>query len=429
MVHSYDQDKNYLEQLQNVNFSFNKYQDLIRRYTNYKEKFSVCLLKVVNFKAYYHRFGYKCSHEIVSYVYMRLKKHVNGRGTVLMYNYNMLLLILWDFNNQDEIKDFIEEILFEFEEPCNISDHKIKVELNAGIAIYPENSEKIEELLRYSDIALSNSSKHNKYKIFTSNMYIDTIMNEVLNTDLLNALAKDEFILYYQPQVNLYNEKIYGVEALIRWNHPLYGMLPSFLFIDTLIKNGMINKVGEWVVQKACNQNKKWAQLGYKGMDMFINVSPNQLKDENFYLFIQNVLEREKINPSCINIEITEYEPFNTKNIVMDNLNNLRNLGVKIFLDDFGTCYSFLNNLCILPIDGIKIDRFFIYDIMTNDRKRIVIKKIIELANELDIDVIVEGIEKKEQLDYLKEIGCYKVQGYYFGKPMHPDDIVKLFKH
>ncbi|SHI06469.1 bifunctional diguanylate cyclase/phosphodiesterase [Sporanaerobacter acetigenes] len=431
MAQIYNQNEDYSEIVEGINFSFNKCKDLIQDLTNDKDRFAICQLKVTNLKMYCYRFGYKYGHAMICHVYMELKKYLDNKGVVIRVHDNILILVLWNFNNKMELEKFIEEFLAKFENPCDIMNHKIKIQMNIGLAIYPQNGEEIEMLLRYADIALDYCQKDSckKYEFFNFDMYLKVAMKEIEEMDILNALTDKEFILYYQPQVNLYTNRIYGFEALIRWDHPLYGLLPPFLFIDKLIENGAINEVGKWIMEEACRQKKIWNQLRYKDIIVSVNVSIEQLEDENFHLLIKDLLKKFNIKASSLNIEITEHEPYKLQKSVINNLKEIKKLGARIYLDDFGTSYCYLNNLCVLPVDGIKIDKFFIDDIEKNKKKYIVTKQTIELANQLGIDVVAEGIERKEQIDYLKEIGCYKAQGYFFGKPMPFDETISILEN
>lgn len=250
-------------------------------------------------------------------------------------------------------------------------------------------------------------------------------LHEEVNKEiaLMEAVTKNEFILYYQPQVNINSNKIYGIEALIRWKHPKLGIVSPAYFIDDIENNGMIKSVGKFVLVEACMELLRLKKEGLNELVMSINVSVNQLEDKLFLPFFEKTLEYMKIEGKDINIEITERILLNPSETVLNTLIAIRKKGIKIFIDDFGTGYSSLNYLFNFPIDGIKIDKTFVKDIIHNNRKLIVLKNIIKLCNELELLIIVEGVEEKEQLNCLKKLNCEIIQGYIFSKPVDDNEI------
>ncbi len=429
MENPYRKQKCSMDQLPSINFSVNTYKKLIETYVKDKDKFAICLIDINNFKIYNHIFGYEYGDQLLLYIFRELEKYIEERGKVFRFGGDILMVLLWDIEDKKEVERIIKGFLVKFRGFYEFKGHKIIIKFKIGVAVYPEDSDEIEPLLRYADIALFYSKQNieDEYKMFDFNMHKEVVMKEVVEMDIINSLADDEFILYYQPQIDLITGKTYAVEALIRWMHPLYGMLPPSLFINSIEENGMINDVGKWVIEEACRQLKKWHELGYNHIHVFINVSGKQLANKDFFYFVKNVLEETKIDPLFLCLEITEYSLSISEQYIVKNLVKLRNLGVKIYLDDFGMAYSSLDHLIHFPIDGIKIDRSFINGINSDHKKLIIIKKTIELADELGLDIIVEGVEEIEQLDCLKKLSCNKIQGYLFGKPMDPSEVTACF--
>jgi EAL domain-containing protein (putative c-di-GMP-specific phosphodiesterase class I) len=219
--------------------------------------------------------------------------------------------------------------------------------------------------------------------------------------------------------------KVYGMEALIRWDSPKLGMVSPAQFIRVLEKSRMINEVGRFVFNEACRSIMRFQKLGYSNLSMSINVSQVQLEDTNFLSNIDEALEKTGVNPELISIEITERIIMSPTENIMNILKELRSRGIKIYIDDFGTEYSSLNYLYKLPIDGIKVDKSFIDRVDCSEKELIILKNIINIARELNIDLVAEGVEKKEQLDRLLQINCPKIQGYFFGKPVCSDEFIK----
>ena len=241
---------------------------------------------------------------------------------------------------------------------------------------------------------------------------------------MYHALKNNEFVLYYQPQIDISTMKTYGVEALIRWNHPKKGILSPVHFIDIAEQNGMINEIGKFVIYKACSEIKKCHDLGYPDLYMSINICPRQLEDIFFITFLQTTLKKIHISPEYLIFEITEGQYLNHDEHTLDNISKLKDIGIKIYIDDFGMKYSSLSWLRQFSINGIKIDKSFIDEIHSSRKDFIITESIVNLANALNIEVIAEGVEKKEQLDCLRKMNCNKIQGFIFSKPVSMDKLI-----
>lgn len=247
-----------------------------------------------------------------------------------------------------------------------------------------------------------------------------------LSKDLYYALDKNELIIYYQPQIDLNTNKIIGVEALLRWFHSTKGIISPSIFIPIAEKNGLINSIGEWVLKKSCIQNKKWQDMGLSPIKMAVNFSIYQFNQANIGEQIKNILEGISLEAKYLEIEITERLPIENTNNIFKVLSELKKLGISIAIDDFGKGYSSLNLLRSFSFDCIKIDMQFIQGIESNEKDRFIIMAIVDLAKNLEINVIAEGVETKKQIEFLKKINCNQSQGYYFYKPMPADEMEKI---
>lgn len=243
-----------------------------------------------------------------------------------------------------------------------------------------------------------------------------------LEKKLKTAIENEEFFLVYQPQLDLLTEKVSGIEALIRWDLQ-GGVVPPGEFIPAAEELGLIIPIGQWVLNKACSQIREWILQGIPVVPVSVNISSAQLKNEGFYDDLCKVLEVTGIQPELLELEITESICIDSFDTVRELLCRIRKLGVRIALDDFGTGYSSLNYIKNLPLDVLKIDKSFIDDIISNPSEKAIIGTIIQLAHILNLEVVAEGVETKTQYDYLKKIGCCKIQGFYFSKPKSPDEI------
>lgn len=244
-----------------------------------------------------------------------------------------------------------------------------------------------------------------------------------------HALENNEFELYYQPQFHLQTGKMVGVEALIRWNHPLLGFLPPDRFIPQAEDTGFIHELGQWVIEEACRQAKLWKDQGFFLERVAVNLSSLQIYQKNFFDKIKEMVEKIDFQPHILELEITESILMKNTEDVIETLHRIKSLGVKIALDDFGTGYSSLSYLRQFPVDRIKIDGSFLKGLNDNLINNIILKSIIELANNLNIDVIAEGIEHEEHVEILKELQCNEGQGYFFSKPVPAGELENILKN
>lgn len=416
-------------------FNFNSSIKNFKRYFNMSiEEYgrcAVCLADIGNFRLYNYIFGYEIGDILLNMIVDRIQTIIGEMGCVLRFAGDVLLILLYKVSDRLEVSKIVEKIIKGFSDVFEISGHKIRALINIGISMYPEDGYEADTLIKYAEIALNNSKKLNteRYVFFCRDMYENVIKKGKVQIDVLNALCNNQFILYYQPQVDIDTMKIYGIEALLRWNHPADGILSPMNFIDIIEQNGMINEIGRFVLKEACREIKRLHNMGYCDLNISVNISEKQLEDDYFSDFIENVLKDTGLKAQYLTLEITERILINPSEKILNILSELKNKGIKIFIDDFGTGYSSLNYLYNLPINGIKIDKSFINKIGTSEKEYIIIKNIIKLAQELDLEVVAEGVEKKEQLDCLKSMKCSKIQGYIFGRPVETNKIQTYLKN
>jgi EAL domain-containing protein (putative c-di-GMP-specific phosphodiesterase class I) len=246
-----------------------------------------------------------------------------------------------------------------------------------------------------------------------------------LTNSLYRALERDELVLYYQPQINIVTQDIVGFEALLRWNHPEYGMISPTVFIPLAEQTGLINPIGEWVLNTACRQNKKWQEMGFPLVHMSVNLSVEQFRNPNLISIIKNALSESGLKSRYLELEITEGTAVKESGYILNELQELRKLGISVAIDDFGTEYSSLSRLKTLPADRIKIDMLFVHSISQGSRDKAIAKSIIQMAQNLNLKVIAEGVETEEQFDFFSKEKCDEVQGFYFYKPMPAEEINK----
>lgn len=336
-------------------------------------------------------------------------------------------------NNLDDPKMatvIVEKIMQEFDLPFLINDQAFLVTASAGVAVYPADGEDSVSLIKNADTAMYKAKEkgNNQYALCTPEIKAELKTNMELSNDLYRALENNELLLYYQPQINLATKEISGLEALVRWQHPTKGLISPGVFIPIAEKNGLINQIGDWVLYTASMQNKKWQDMGLPKIQMAVNLSAVQIINPNIAKNIENTIKKSGLDPRYIELEITESIAIKETNLVLSVLNKLKKIGVSIAIDDFGTEYSSLSRLRDLPIDRIKIDMQFIQGIESNKKDKAITMVIINLAKNLDLNVLAEGVETLSQLEYLNEKLCDYVQGFYYYKPMPANEIETILK-
>ncbi|WP_256710699.1 EAL domain-containing protein [Paenibacillus sp. FSL H8-0548] len=316
-----------------------------------------------------------------------------------------------------EIEVIAKRIIDRMSEAFYIEHLEIYSTPSIGISMFPDDGDDIEILLKNADAAmyLAKEKRRNNYQFFTKELH-KAIANKLkLESDLRRALDQNQFILYYQPKVEINTGEIIGMEALIRWMHPELGLVPPMEFISIAEETGLIIPIGEWVMRTACRRVKQWHQAGYEQLTVAVNISLRQFMQNDFHEIIKEILEENDLLPEFLELEITESIAHDAKQTIRV-LNRIKSLGVKISIDDFGTGYSSLSYLSQFPIDRLKIDQSFVRHLSVSNQA--IIKTIIDMAHNMGIAVIAEGVETKEHVDFLKQQQCKEVQGYYYSKPL-----------
>lgn len=312
-----------------------------------------------------------------------------------------------------------------------INGREVSITISAGASEYPECGSNSLELVRNAEIAVYKVKKSGKNNIcfFDNDMHNEFLASIEFEKQLSDAVSNEEFILFYQPQFDAYTSELRGVEALIRWQRPDGTIIPPDIFIPASEKNGTIVMIGDWVIDKAAATAAKWQdRYGFKGV-MSVNISTVQIRKDDFVRKIKEVINKYNLPPESIEIEITESVLIEDLDGIVDKINKLRAYGVKVSLDDFGTGYSSLSYLKSMPIDTLKIDKSFIDSVITDRSTNIITQSVIEMVKKLGVSTVAEGVESREQFEYLKDINCDNIQGYLMGKPMNENNIEEIIKN
>ncbi len=341
-------------------------------------------------------------------------------------------LMITNIKSSDELKKVTGRIVDVFDKSILVKDIEYFITASAGVAVYPVDGENSETLIKNADIAMYQAKTGGKNQcIYCSpTLKDDTITKIKLTNSLYRALDRNELYLNYQPQIRAETQEIIGFEALLRWKNNEYGLISPNIFIPMAEQTGLIRQIGLWTIKTACEHFKSFKKCYDKDISLSINLSIEQLKDNNITEKIRKVLLDTETNAKDIQIEITESIAFNEDPNILQRLIEIRNLGISISIDDFGKGYSSFNRLRTFPIDLLKIDIDFVRGITSPSKKdKAIIKSIIQIAKNLNIEVLAEGVETEEQFMYLKDNGCDMIQGYYFYKPMPANEIVSLISH
>lgn len=323
-------------------------------------------------------------------------------------------------------KDCIEAI----QVPLSLNRSSVSITASAGICIYPDDAASAEELIQFADWAMLESKKNGKNQMTIFNASLEQHHHRMLQIEdaLSTAIENDELQLHYQPKIKLLSGAIDGVEALLRWNHPIFGSVSPVEFIPIAEEKGMIHKIGEWVLKEACVQWGKWNNDHAIQIVVAVNISPIQLTKEEFFSTLVKIMEETNMDPQYLELEITESSSFGFEEKTNEVLNKIRSLGIQISLDDFGTGYSSFSVLKQLPIDILKIDRSFLQNVLGDFEQEAIVRSIIQLGHNLKFHVLMEGVEQIEEVEWLKNEGCDYVQGFFYSRPQPPNDLLPLLK-
>lgn len=313
-------------------------------------------------------------------------------------------------------------------QPIRIGQYEVVVTPSIGVAVYPDDGDSVDDLMKHADVAMYYAKERGRrcYKFYSDSLDARAMERLQLEESLRTALAKEQFQLVYQPQVDLTSGQICGAEALIRWHHPELGLVSPADFIPIAEETGQIIEIGEWVFATACAQARQWLDAGLPACRMSINLSSIQFKRSALVATVQQLIQQTGLAPEHIELELTESAVMTDVEQNILRLKQLKAMGVKIAIDDFGTGYSSLNYLKKFPIDTLKIDRSFVVDVATDKDDEAIVKAIMALAATLNLDVIAEGVETKEQLTVLQQYGCPLIQGYLFSRPLPADEFAAL---
>ncbi|MGG4450052.1 putative bifunctional diguanylate cyclase/phosphodiesterase [Brevibacillus porteri] len=354
----------------------------------------------------------------------RLKENVGSAGILARMGGDEFTMIFPAISDETEVIALADRIIASLQSPLQVEDRECIVTTSIGISIFPRDGEDTQTLMKHADAAMYSAKEkgRNRYNLYSSTMSLHAAERLAVEQELRKALERNEFRLHYQPQLDCKTNQVVGVEALLRWRHPEWGMVSPAEFIPLAEETGLIVPIGEWVLRTACQQNKAWAEAGYPSLRIAVNLSARQFQQENLVGMIKQVLQETQMQPQFLELEITESAVMQNATRFIGILHELKNLGIWLSIDDFGTGYSSLSYLRDFPINRLKIDRSFVNDITENE-DAVIAKSIIAMAHSLQMNVLAEGVENEVQLTFLREQQCDEMQGYYCSKPLPAEQL------
>jgi len=402
----------------------------IEEYIKQQESGTIVIIGIDDFRKVNEAVGHDGGNEVFKITSERLNRVINNSTELFKMNGDEFVLLLRGITEVENIILEVEQLREVFKAPFNIKGKELFVSSSMGVTSYPRDSMEANMLIKYAAIALNRAKEGEKgrYQFYDEELNKSNEKKMEIVYQLRHAIYKNEFELFFQPQVNLITKKVIGMEALIRWNSKALGWISPVEFIPLAEELGMINEIGEWVIYTACKQTKLWHDLGYKDLIVSVNVSPIQFSSTNLEGIISAALEETGLRPEYLEIEVTEGLFINDKEKVVDTLNSLRKKGVRVAVDDFGTGYSCLSYLRDLPIDKLKIDRTFIKDIPEKDNGSLA-TTIIEMGKNFGLKIIAEGVETEAQESFLIKRQCDEAQGYYYSRPINAKEFEEKLKY
>jgi len=381
---------------------------------------ALMFLDLDHFKAINDTLGHDCGDSLLKTVATRIKKCIREIDTGVRLGGDEFAVLLEQIVSVEDVSAVAERILQLLAQPIIVNHHQFQITGSLGVTIYPWDSADPQELLAHADAAMYRAKAQggNNYQFYTAGMKTAGLDGSTLKVELSRALAKKEFLLHYQPQMNLRTKQIIGMEALLRWHHPYQGLIGPNQFIPQAEENGMIIPIGEWVLRAASKQAKYWEKQGFPSPHVAVNLSARQIHQGNLPALIQDILKRSHLDPENLKLELTETFLIHETDETLQTLRELKAMGVHLYIDDFGAGYASLRYLKSFPVDGIKLDQSLIQQLPHSTNDAAIVQAIISLGKALGLQVIAEGVETQEQVDFLEEHGCDAMQGYWIAPPL-----------
>lgn len=409
--------------LPNRNYFSHELGNWIKRMQLDSRRLAVVFLDIDRFKVINDTLGHEAGDRLLVIIGKRINAVLEADDFIARFGGDEFIIVIPMIDHQRSLSGIANRMLKAIAEPCDLNGREIRPSASVGISIFPEDGEDEQTLIKNADIAMyhAKSEGRSNFQYYSAHLEEGSLDRLTLETALAQALERKEFVLFYQARFDLRKNRVTGVEALLRWRPPVGEMVPSMRFIPLAEETGQIVPIGNWVLREACRQSVAWREQGLPSLVMAVNLSARQFMDDQLPDMITGILDETGMDPKMLELEITESMLMHDSQQSVQMLNQLRERGIRVAVDDFGTGYSSLSNLKSFPVDTIKIDGLFIRDVIKNIEDRSLTEAIITVGRALDLTIVAEGVETREQLNFLRAERCDEVQGYYINRPVPAD--------
>jgi len=404
--------------------------EAVKSSTSNNQRLAILFIDLDEFKSVNDTLGHAIGDRLLVNVSNRLEHNLKSEDTLARMGGDEFAILIRDIDSDSDAINVSKRLLNCLRSEYDIGGARLTIGASIGISFFPEDGKHANELLKNADIAMYQAKEggKNNYHCFSQTLARNYQLRIQTEIDLKTAIEKNQLELYYQPKVFADTGKVCGVEALIRWHHPQRGLVSPAEFIPIAEESGLIKTIGEWVLNRACQQGARWHQLGFKELTVAVNISASQFSMQNFIDEVQQAIHQSQLNPEFLELEVTESFVMKDIDSTVGKLRELRKLGIKISIDDFGTGYSSLSYLEKLPVDKLKIDRSFVLATSDNKTTTSIASTVILLAQSLNLQTIAEGVENKQQLDQMRSMGADQIQGFYFSKPTPAEKLPRVIR-
>ncbi len=418
----------YLTDLPNRMLLHDRLKQAIRLAQRNRQRLAVLFLDLDRFKEVNDTLGHEVGDQLLKLVARRLSDTVRRSDTVARIGGDEFVVVLSEIDDVQDVADVAQKLREAGARPFELNGHAVDISFSIGVSIYPDDGDNVEVLMRCADTAMYQAKEggRNAFRFYDREHNGRAVQKISLETGLRRALRNDEFVLHYQPKLDIGSGRIIGAEALIRWRHPESGLTPPATFIPFAEESGLIVPIGLWVLREACLQAMRWKRKGLPQMPIAVNISAAQFHAKNFVADVAAILAETGISPRMLELELTETTIMQEVGATIEALRDLRAMGINVSIDDFGTGYSGLSYLKHFPVDTLKIDQSFVRDVATDAGDAAIVNAIIMLGRTLKQQVIAEGVETAEQFEFLKRQSCDAMQGHFFSRPLVADDFGHL---
>lgn len=427
---TYRQYHDTLTDLPNRMLLLDRLEQSIKRANTYNKKAAVLYIDIDHFKNVNDLLGHDGADQLLVDFAKRVEPYVSDLNTLARLNADEFCIVLNDVNSIDEVTNFVLKLMKHLKEPFCIDSQSIYISISVGISIFPDDGNNAEHLLRDADLAMkkAKSEGRNTYYFYDEDMTEKAFERVFLETALRDAFVKDELVVYYQPQINSVNDKIVGIEALVRWEHPTLGLMYPDKFIPLAEETGLIVELDRMVMKKAASDFSKWHDMGLHKGKLSLNLAIKQITEDDFIEFVESLIKEHECLAQHLEFEVTESQIMNDPHKSIETLQKLTDMNLHIAIDDFGTGYSSLAYLKRLPINKLKIDKSFVQELPHDAEDSAISKTIISLCQTLNLKVIAEGVETEDQKRFLLDNGCTFIQGYLYSHPISADEMMGLLE-